>query len=347
MLREIQGGGKPRILPVLPLGLCFPKALSQVVAEADERIAIGQLKGYRPVPTGFAPLDIVLGGGLRPGELILVGGRQGIGKTIFALQVARNIALSGEARICYVCFEHDEEYLFNRLVCLESVDSLPPTLPGLDLQTLHRCVASARSSRAVGLNTILAEKPAAARAMQRMARYWQNLLLSKSNPIRTTLKVLDVYIQEMLRHGDDLVVFVDYLQKIPLNRNREDVTDEEKVNIIAEGLKDLALSYEVPIVALAAADKDGLKGDRVRLADLRGGTALQYECDVAILMNPGQYRDGGTGGRPVLFSIEKNRGGPAYVELEFDLWGQFFRFDTLGTNQANAGNLGGGDARGG
>ncbi|MDA8188234.1 MAG: hypothetical protein M0T85_08845 [Dehalococcoidales bacterium] len=214
MMREIPGGGRPRILPVLPLGLCFPKMLSQVVAEADERIAIGQLKGYRPVPTGFDPLDDILGGGLRPGELTLVGGRQGIGKTIFALQVARNIAASDEARSCYVCFEHDEEYLFKRLICLESVDSLPPTGPGLDLQTLHRHVASRRCSRTVGLNAILAEEPAAATATQRIARYWQKLLLSKGNPIRTTLKVLDVYIQELLRHGDDLVFFVDYLQKI-------------------------------------------------------------------------------------------------------------------------------------
>ncbi len=343
-MREIPGGGKPRILPVLPLGLCFPKTVAQVGAEADERIAVGQLKGYRPVPTGFDPLDGVLGGGLRPGELTLVGGRQGIGKTIFALQVARNIALSGEARSCYVCFEHDEEYLFNRLVCFESVDFLPPTLPGLDLQTLHRYVASGRSSRVVGLKAIVVEELAAAKAMQRMASYWQELLLSKGNPIRTTLKVLDVYIQEMLRHGDDLVIFVDYLQKIPLNRNREDVTDEEKVTIIAEGLKDLALSYEVPIVAIAAADKDGLKSDRVCLSDLRGGTALQYECDVAILMNPGQYRDGGTGGRPVLFSVEKNRGGPADVELEFDLWGQFFRFETSGRIRANTESSRGGEA---
>lgn len=334
MTRGIAGDSKPKPMPVLPLGLSFPKTLSEVVAEADERILLGQLKGYRPIPTGFDPVDVALGGGLRPGELILVGGRQGIGKTIFALQVARNIALSGEARSCYVCFEHDAEYLFNRLVCFESVEALPPATEGLDLQALHRYVASRRSQRTFGLNAILAEEPAAARAMRRIARYWQNLLLSKGNPLRTTLKVLDVCIQEMLRHGDELVVFVDYLQKVPLNRNREDVTDEEKVTIIAEGLKDMALSYGVPVLALAAADQEGLKSDGVRLADLRGGTALQYECDVAILMNPGRHCAGKTGGHPVCFSIEKNRGGPANVELEFDLWGQFFRFDTNGRAQA-------------
>ena len=317
-------------LPVLPLGLSFPKPLSQVVAEADSRIAAGQLKSYRPVATGFEMLDDIIGGGLHAGDLILIGGRQGIGKTIFALQVARNIAISGRARSCYVCFEHDEEYLLNRLICFESVESSPADEMGLDLQTLHRYVANERSSRAIGLNAILAEDAAAKRALQKIAGYWQKLFMSKGNPQRTTLKVLDIYIQELLRHGDDLVLFVDYLQKIPLNRNREDVSDEEKVTIIAEGLKDLALSHDIPIIALAAADKEGLKSGQVRLADLRGGTALQYECDVAILMNPATSNSNEVGRRAIRFSIEKNRGGPSDVQLEFDLWGQFFRFDLHG-----------------
>lgn len=159
---------------------------------------------------------------------------------------------------------------------------------------------------------------------------WQKVFLSKGNPLRSTLKVLDLYVQELLRHGDDLVLFVDYLQKIPLNRNREDVTDGEKVTIIAEGLKDLALSHNIPIVALAAADKEGLKKDRIHLADLRGGTALQYECDVAILMNSATKHSNEVGGRAIHFSIEKNRSGPADVQLEFDMWGRFFRFDLDG-----------------
>lgn len=330
MRKETASGHKPAPLPVLPLGLSFPKALSQVVAEADAHIVAGQLKGYRPVPTGFKLLDDLIGGGLRPQELILIGGPQGVGKTVFALQVARNVALSGRARSCYVCFEHDEEYLFKRLVCFESVESVPTTEVGLDLQTLHRYVASQRASRAVGLNAILAEDAAATRAIQRIAGYWDRLLLCKGNPLRTTLGVLELYVRELLCHSDGLVIFVDYLQKIPLNRDREEVSDEEKVTIVAEGLKDLALSYGVPIVALAAADRDGLKGGRVRLADLRGGTALQYECDVAILMNPSQAGSGRADSRPVLFSVEKNRGGAADVELEFSLWGQFFRFDTTG-----------------
>lgn len=335
MGNDVTHRDKSPMRPVLPLGLSFPKTLSQVVLEADTRIAADQLKGYRPVPTGFDMLDITIGGGLHPGDLLLVGGRQGVGKTVFALQIARNVALAGQARSCYVCFEHDEEYLFHRLVCFESVESLATDEVGLDLPTLHRYIVAERTSRAVGLNAILAGDAAASCAMQKIARYWQRLLLSKGNPLRTTLKVLDLYVQELQRHNDDVVLFIDYLQQVPLNRNREDMSDEEKVTIIAEGLKDLALSRDVPIVALAAADKEGIKHGRVRLADLRGGTALQYECDIAIVMNTAPTHGDQPRNRAVLFSVEKNRSGPTTgVELEFHLWGEFFRFDSHGRHRS-------------
>jgi len=51
------------------------------------------VEGTRPgLPTGVADLDALLGGGLRGGELFVIGARPGAGKTTFALQVARHIA---------------------------------------------------------------------------------------------------------------------------------------------------------------------------------------------------------------------------------------------------------------
>ena len=78
----------------------------------------------------MAPLDRMLGGGIRPGELMLIGGAQGTGKTTMALQMARNVAASGQAYVLYVCFEHDDADLLNRLIALESVlPHLPNTKP--------------------------------------------------------------------------------------------------------------------------------------------------------------------------------------------------------------------------
>ncbi len=84
----------------------------------------GDLTEYIPVPTGFDPLDGMIGGGLRKTELVLLGGAQGIGKTIATLQIARNIAMRSGQYAFYLSYEHTETHLMNRLLCLESVN--PP-----------------------------------------------------------------------------------------------------------------------------------------------------------------------------------------------------------------------------
>src|SRR5687768_13513315 len=61
----------------------MPRTLSQVLGEANDMVMRGDLSEYVPLPTAFDPLDGLIGGGLRKTELVLVGGAQGIGKTIF------------------------------------------------------------------------------------------------------------------------------------------------------------------------------------------------------------------------------------------------------------------------
>lgn len=61
-----------------------PVAINQVTAKDEERIT-----------TGFSELDRVLGGGIVPGGLMLVGGDPGIGKSTLLLQVCQNMANSG------------------------------------------------------------------------------------------------------------------------------------------------------------------------------------------------------------------------------------------------------------
>ena len=65
-----------------------------------------------------------------------------------------------------------------------------------------------------------------------------------------------------------LVVFVDYMQKVPQIPEPENET--EKVTYIVQGLKDIALAEDVPTVSIVAADKEGLKASRLRNHHLRG-----------------------------------------------------------------------------
>src|SRR5690349_5998770 len=95
-----------------------PRKLSDVLASVDEMVRTGAAQELIPFPTMFSPLDQVLAGGLRPGDMMLVGGTPGVGKTVCTLQWARNLALQG-VPVVYVCYEHEESALLARLLALE------------------------------------------------------------------------------------------------------------------------------------------------------------------------------------------------------------------------------------
>ena len=76
---------------------------------------------------------------------------------------------------------------------------------------------------------------------------------------------------------------VDYLQKVHVRRTP---TRHERITAVTEGLKDLALDHDVPILAVVASDKEGLaSGKRMRVSNMRGSSALAYEADTVLLLN--------------------------------------------------------------
>src|SRR4029079_6723034 len=105
-------------------GSMSPRTAIDVLNDVRTKVATGELADYEPVPLGLNPLARIAGAGIRPGELMLSGGAQGTGKTTMALQMARNIAASGQAYVLYVNFEHDDADMLNRLLAMES--ALPP-----------------------------------------------------------------------------------------------------------------------------------------------------------------------------------------------------------------------------
>src|SRR5436853_7048875 len=104
-------------------------------------VALGQ-PGELPSGAAWLPAaDACLGGGLRAEDLCLVGGMQNVGKTIFALQVARNLAAAGDVLPIVVCYEHGPDTLLHRLLCLESVDDPDgPNPHGVTRATIEKAV---------------------------------------------------------------------------------------------------------------------------------------------------------------------------------------------------------------
>ena len=321
-----------------------PQTLAQVLRQADQQVTQGLMQDYVPLPLGFDQIDRVIGGGLMRGELVLLGGAQGIGKTIFALQSARNLALNEKQYAFYVSYEHPETHLLQRLLCMESIDVVAQEYQhGLRMRDLRNIVLTKRAGegRSQGLYQILQGHALARRSLQQVAEYANRLIVMKGNPVSTSLQALRSLTHRLVRSCDgNLVLFVDYLQKVSVDPLKT-VDENDKITIVVEGLKDLALSLNIPVFAVVAADREGLRAKRLHLHHLRGSSALDYECDIAIIMNNKYYiisKDhiafdpykAESYRNWVVFTLEKNRAGKAMNDLEFELRSEYFCFNPLG-----------------
>jgi len=121
-----------------------------------------------------------------------------------------------------------------------------------------------------------------------IAAYFDRLFIVKGHPMKTSLDVIDTYLEWFKRKcGLKTVLFVDYLQKIPYSLDwREQVGKADRVAFVTEGLKDLALAHGIPIVAVSAMDAAGLKKHRGEVFDLADGETTKYEPDAVLMLNP-------------------------------------------------------------
>jgi replicative DNA helicase len=322
----------------------IPRTALDVLADVRHKIASGELADFEPIPLGMAPLDRMLGGGLRPGELMLIGGAQGTGKTTMALQMARNVAASGQAFVLYVNFEHDDADMLNRLIAMESaLPNLPNTKPATGAVKINDVRAEVIHSwaRAGDQPADLTTSPRLKPALDRISRYGANLYLLRGSQTASTIDNLRELIRQHRAQSGErrMLLIIDYMQKVP--QFPESPTESEKITHVVNGLKDIALTEKVPTIAIVAADKEGLKAARLRSHHLRGSSAINYEADIILILNekyqivakvniefnPYQaqrFRDW------VIVSVEKNRSGVDNVDTEFHKHFDFSCFDPTG-----------------
>jgi replicative DNA helicase len=243
-----------------PIGALLPELLRGGGAGVPGRI-----------PTGIEPLDTLLSGGMRPGDLTVLGGRPGVGKTALALCVAANAAAAGVATT-YACLEHDPSDLVERLLLgrVAHADAgrgdLPPAVQTRAL--VADALAGTRS-----WTEAVAEVPQLEPAHDWLAALGDRLTLVCGAHLD-----LDAIAGSMPNGGSRRLLVVDYLQK--LTRDPTDVHAEEA----ARACKALALDSDAAVFAISATDHDGLRVPRVRLANLRGSATLAYESDLVLVL---------------------------------------------------------------
>jgi replicative DNA helicase len=310
-------------------GKLTPRTVFQVVTDLYRE---GPETAPTPFATGYDPLDRILDGGFRKRDLALVTGVPGVGKTVATLQWARHMARRGD-NVIYVCYEHDEQALLTRLLLVEIGYS--------DLADDEKRAAR-YALRRVGINgfdlgTAISTTPSLAKAHDSITDFAGQMWLLRASGAYTGLPELDRMVVE--RGSGNTVLFVDYLQKVAVIPEPPD--EAEKITRIAEGLKEIALDRGVAVVAIAAADRAGLESRRLRLHHLRGSSAIAYEADIVIILNEkfdivskahlayDPTRVEGYKAVSVL-SLEKNRGGPAKVDLEFKKDFEHYRYQPTG-----------------
>jgi replicative DNA helicase len=304
------------------------------MADVEEQVATADSSSLRPLATGFDPLDDVLNGGLRRGDLMLVGGAFGVGKTIFGLQVARNAVLADENTwAMYICYEHDRSHMMQRLMCLESAERGY----GSEALTLRKIGQMAFSAgNGTGLMERLRGYPRFAAVLDAMESYSDRLILVKASGDTSTLADIRRWIEEALGAGAvRLLVVVDYLQKIPVDWGQVQ-PETEVTTYLTQGLKEIAMALGIRVLSIAASDRPGLQAKRMRLSHLRGSSALQYEADIGIILN-NKFRiisrdhmvhnlsQAEAMRNWVVMTVEKNRSGRNAVDMEYQLDGAHFR----------------------
>ncbi len=311
-------------------------SLSSVLASTDERLRSG---ADHPTiwPTGFPALDDALSGGLRSGSLLLLAGAQGAGKTTFAVQMARNAAASGRS-VVYFTYEHDAESMLERLIALESGLLGDLNAPGLNRV---REAFEEHDPALGGLADRLSDTTTGVQAIKNVESYGHRLHIHRSTGSTTSLDVITSAVEQVWEDtGEAPMVVVDYLQKVKADNNLG--VEDERVTTIVEGLKDLAIAANAPVVSVVAADKDGLQtGKRMRAQHLRGSTALAYEADILLILNNKfdlvsrhhlVFAMGNVDKfkQMAVLSIEKNRHGFDGIDLEFKKRFEQSRFQTDG-----------------
>jgi replicative DNA helicase len=310
--------------------------LARLLERTDSQLRSAAPAEARVWRTGFEALDRAVGGGLRSGGLALLAGPQGLGKTTFALQLARNVVNDGRP-VVYFSYEHDPEDLMERLVALEA-----SLLYGPGSTTLEQVRAAFEDNQvSASLEERLTDLAGGVEGLKMVRSYADRLHLHRSSGATTDLGAIQRAVEHVFSQTRKApLVVVDYLQKVKVPG--PGLSEEERTSVIVEGLKDYALDAALPILAVTASSQMGSEaGRRMRIGHLRGSSSLGYEADIVMIMN-NKYDivarhhlvyDVGHAERFrqwAVLSLEKNRSGRGGIDLEFRRRLDQARFDPEG-----------------
>ena len=261
---------------------------------------------YVGIPTGISDLDAVTSG-LNRSDLIIVGARPGMGKTSFALSIARNVAVLQKKTVAFFNLEMSREQMVNRLLSSEA----------------------RVSSQKLRTGNLSPDE-------------WSRISVASSSLCQAPIYLDDtasITVPEMkarLRRVRNLgFVVIDYLQLMHSAKRTDNRVQE--VSEITRSLKIMAKELNVPVMVCAQLSRGTEKqaNHRPALADLRESGSIEQDADqVLFLYRPEYYNNGeqdpaaATGAAVAEVIVAKNRHGELRT-VELAWAGEFTQFTSL------------------
>lgn len=289
------------------------KTIGNSLTEAWERFEhlSANQDARRGVPSGFDGLDNILAG-FQKSDLIIIAARPSMGKTTFALDIARNAALKYKASVGIFSLEMSDQQLVDRLLAAEAgVDSWKLRTGKLSNDQEFQAVQDA------------------------MAKLSDAPIHIDDQPGNNILKMRSSARRLKNEHGLDLLI-VDYLQLMSPTSTKASDSMVQQVTEISRSLKILARELDVPVIALSQLSRAvEQRGGKPRLSDLRDSGSIEQDADVVMFIHR-EDKINKESDRPNIaeIMIEKHRNGPVgSTELYFD--GKHVRFLNLDSRHSS------------
>ncbi len=226
------------------------------LASADQK----EKEQYMGIPTGFSYLDRVLSGGFHRSDLILIGARPGMGKTSFALNVARNMAVKGRKTV-FFSLEMSNEQLAQRIISTEA-----------------RIVSNKFRTGEISDSD------------------WEKIGMALDHLVDAELYFDDtanITVPEMkarIRRMKDVeCVVIDYLQLMSDPRYKDNRVQE--ISKITRDLKLMAKDLNIPVITCSQLSRNTAKTSdhRPQLTDLRESGSIEQDADIVLMLHRESY----------------------------------------------------------
>ena len=291
--------------------------IDSVVSKAMEILqkASANAGGMTGVPTGYTKLDEKTSG-WQASDLVIIAGRPAMGKTAFALSLAKNIAVDARIPTAFFSLEMSNVQLVNRLIA--NVCEIPGN------KMLNGQLSPDEWSKLDKNMGTLNGAP----------------LYIDDTPGLSIFE-LRTKARRLVKEKDVKIIMIDYLQLMNANGMKFGSRQEE-VSKISGSLKGLAKELDIPILALSqlnrtVENREGLEGKRPQLSDLRESGSIEQDADMVLFVHRPEYyhifedeKGNNLRGMAQIIIAKHRKGATGDVLLDFK--GEFTRFQNPGSS---------------